>query len=224
MEADVRKDLLSAQQAAWNDLARPGSWWTADERLELASIARLAIADPEPLPPWVGVSSTDRLDPAAVPAVAADAAYRIARHAGTMTETVYRSVADEIGELRYVELCSVVSAVAAVVSFHRAAGTVPPPFPEPTAGEPTGERPDDVVAAELNWVPVAAPADQTAAVVQAYSAVPGAMRTTWTLARAQYIPEDEMGQPDWMRRPDGLTRPEAELVAARVAQLRECFY
>ena len=94
----------------------------------------------------------------------------------------------------------------------------------PVAGEPTGDRPPELARAELNWVPVAAPADRVAAVVQAYSAVPGEHRNTWRMAAAQYIPEGEMMHADWMRRAGGLTRPQTELVAARVAQLRECFY
>jgi hypothetical protein len=77
---------------------------------------------------------------------------------------------------------------------------------------------------DLNWVPVAAPADQTAAVVQAYTAVPDELANTWRMADAQYMPSSEMIHADWMRRPGGLTRAQSELVAARVAQLRECFY
>ena len=81
-----------------------------------------------------------------------------------------------------------------------------------------------MVEAELNWVPVAAPADELAAVRQAYTAVPAEQANTWRLADAQYIPPDEMGLPDWSRGPGSLSRPQIELVASRVAQLRECFY
>ncbi len=73
-------------------------------------------------------------------------------------------------------------------------------------------------------MPVAAPADQVAAVVQAYTAVPGEMVNTWRMADAQYMPEPEMVDPGWTRRPGGLSRAQMELVAARVTQLRECFY
>ena len=59
---------------------------------------------------------------------------------------------------------------------------------------------------------------------QAYTAVPSGHEVTWRLGAAQYMPSEEMVHPDWVRRADGLTRPEAELIAARVAQLRECFY
>ena len=221
----VRDDLAEAHRLAWRHIATPGSWWTASQRVEIAETAVLAIVDDAPLPPWEPVSGSGRLaERRSAPDAAHDAAYRIARHAGTMTADVYRRFADDLGELPYVELCGIVSSVAAVVHFHRNIGVDLPPFPEPVAGDPTGARPDEVVAADLNWVPVAAPADRTAAVVQAYSAVPGEMVNTWRMADAQYMPEPEMVHPDWTRRPGGLTRPQMELVATRVSQLRECFY
>jgi len=221
----VRDDLAEAHRLAWEHVASPGSWWTGDQRVELAETVLLAIADDEPLPPWVGASTGDRLPTQrAAPDAAHDAAYRIARHAGTMTEDVFRRFADDLGELPYVELCAIVSSVAAVAHFCRNIGLETPPFPEPVDGDPTGERPDELAEADLNWVPVAAPADQTAAVVQAYTGVPGELVNTWRMSDAQYMPGHEMVHPDWMRRADGLTRPQVELVASRVSQLRECFY
>jgi hypothetical protein len=220
----IRDDLADAHRLAWAHIAAPGTWWTAAERIELASTVRLAIDDADPLPPWVGVTTSDRL-PAArlVPDVAHDIAYRIGRHAATVTRDVARAAMDEIGELPYVELCAIASSVAAVVHFCRNAGVDVPPFPEPVPGEPVREHPP-LAEAELNWVPVAAPADEVAAVVQAYTAVPAEQTNTWRMADAQYMPEDEMVHPDWSRREGGLTRAQMELVAARVAQLRECFF
>ncbi len=221
----VRDDLTDAHRLAWEHIASPGSWFTGAQRLELAATALMAIADRDPVPPWVPVSSTDRL-PAdrVVPDAAHDVAYRIARHAGTMTLANYRTAADAIGELPFVELCAITSSVAAVAHFCRNIGTDIPPLPEPRPGHPTGERPDELAEPTLNWVPVAAPADEVAAVVQAYTAVPGEQRNTWRMARAQYMPETEMVHPDWARRSGGLTRAQMELVAARVSQIRECFY
>ncbi len=225
MSVDVRHDLAEAHRLAWDHVAAPGTWWSAAQRIEIATTVLTALFEPEPLPPWVGPSSAGRLpDDTEAPAVAHDFVYRLARHAGTVTDDVHRAVADEVGELAFVELCAITSTVAAVAHFHRNVGLPIPPFPDPIPGEPTRERPDEVVDAELNWVPVAAPADQTAAVRQAYSAVPAEQRNTWRMGAAQYMPPDEMGQADWMRSPDGLTRPQVELVASRVAQLRECFY
>jgi hypothetical protein len=221
----VRDDLAEAHRLAWEHVAAPGSWWSGVERVELARTALMAIADAEALPPWVGVTSTGRLGPGLLaPGVAHDVAYRLARHAGTMTRDIYRAAATEIGELPYVELCATVSTVAAVAHFCRNIGTEVPRLPAPTSGRPTGRRPERLARARYNWVPVAEPADQVAAVVQAYTAVPGEQLNTWRMADAQYMPEPEMVHPDWSRRPGGLSRAQMELVAARLTRLRECFY
>jgi hypothetical protein len=221
----VRDDLVEAHRLAWEHLAAPGSWFTGAQRVELATTALAAIADADPVPPWVGASAAGRLPADRVaPDAAHDAAYRLARHAGTVTEDVFRTYAHRLGELPYVELCALVSTVAAVAHFHRNVGLPIPPLPAAVPGEPTGDRPERLAPATLNWVPVAAPADEVAAVVQAYSAVPGEWTNTWRMADAQYMPEPAMVHPDWSRRPGGLTRAQMELVAARVAQLRDCFY
>ncbi|HEY5664987.1 MAG TPA: alkylhydroperoxidase-related (seleno)protein [Ilumatobacter sp.] len=222
----VRDDLADAHREAWAHLARPGSWWTAAQRIELANTALGAIRDVEPLPPWASVSAVEGRLPGdhVAPAAAHDVVYRIARHAATMTEDVYRRVSEQLGALPYVELVSVVTTVAAVAHFCRNVGVDVPPFPEPEAGEPSGDVPDEVVQPGYNWVPVRAPADQLAAVVQAYTAVPGEFLNLWRMSDAQYMPSHEMIDPGWTRRDGGLSRPQTELVAARVAQLRDCFY
>jgi hypothetical protein len=221
----VRDDLVEAHRLAWEHVAAPGSWFTGEQRVELARTVLLAVADPDPPPPWVAVTLTERLpSPRVAPDTAHDAAYRLARHAGTVTEDVYRLFADTLGELPYVELCALVSTAAAVAHFHRNVGAPLPPLPAPVPGAPTGERPAELATPALNWVPVAAPADEVAAVVQAYSAVPREWTNTWRMADAQYMPEPDMVHPDWSRRPGGLTRAQMELVAATVARARDCFY
>jgi hypothetical protein len=221
----IRDDLAEAYRLAWEHVANPGSWWTGAQRVELARTVLLSIDEDDPLPPWVGVTTSDRLaGDRLAPDAAHDVAYRIGRHAGTMTDEVYRAAVEHIGELQYVELCGIVSSVAAYAHFCRNVGIDRPPLPEPVDGDPTGERPEVLVTPRYNWVPVEAPADQLPAVVQAYTAVPGEMRNTWRMASAQYMPGAEMVHADWTRRAGGLTRPQMELVAARVAQLRECFY
>ncbi len=192
--------------------------------MELARTAMLALAEPEPLPPWVSASRSGRLGILTAPAAAHDLAYRLARHAGTITIDTYRETTDQIGELPYVELCAIVSTVAAVWHFCRNIGIDVPPLPSPVAGEPSREMPEQLAAPRLNWVPVAAPPDEVAAVVQAYTAVPSEHANTWRMAAAQYMSDTDMVHPDWCRRPGGLTRAQMELVAARVTLLRDCFY
>jgi hypothetical protein len=220
----IRDDLAEAHGLAWEHLAQPGHWFTAAERIELAATVLRAIGEDDPLPPWVPVSASGRLPGERVASdLAHDMAYRLARHAGTFTGDIARAAMSELGDLRYVELCAIVSSAAAVGHFARNVGTELPPLPDPADGEPTRDHPPLAVAT-LNWVPVADPADRLPAVVQAYTAVPREHENTWRLAAAQYMPSDEMIHPDWARRAGGMSRAQMELVAARVAQLRECFY
>ena len=195
------------------------------ERVELAGTALPAIADADPLPPWVAVSSTGRLAPLHAPVAAHDVAYRLARHAGTMTADIYRAAADQLGELPYVELCR------DRLDRRRGGPLLPQhrrglcrrcphrsPVPRPASG------PSRSATGAYNWVPVAAPADEIAAVVQAYTAVPASSATRGGWPPPSTCPTDEMVDPDWRRRPGGLSRAQMELVAARLTLLRDCFY
>ena len=177
-----------------------------------------------PLPPWVAPSTVDgRLgDDLAAPSAAHDAIYRIATHAATTTEPWYIGMRDQLTDLAYVEIVAIACTVAAVVGFRRAAGLQPWELPQPTDGEPSRTVPEGLVPATLNWVRVVEPADEQAAVVQAFTSVPAELDRLWTLAAAQYIPHLEMVDPRWNR--GTLSRPQMELVAARISQLKECFY
>lgn len=176
------------------------------------------------LPPWTAPSSVAGRLPAgpAAPPLAHDAIYRVAAHAATVTESWYRSMAEALGDLAYVELVAISSTVATVATFRRAAGLEQLPLPEPVDGEPSRLVPPDLEPAGLNWVRVKAPADQLAAVVQAFTSVPAENAQLWRLAAAQYIPIEGMVDPQWNR--GTLSRAQMEIVAARVSQKRDCFY
>jgi hypothetical protein len=221
---DVRDDLISAHRQAWEALARPGTWWTGHQRKELAATALAAMTATDPLPPWTAPSTVDGWLPEdlVAPRAAHDAIYRIATHAATLTESWYVGMRDELTDLAYVEIVAIACTVAAVVAFRRAAGLEPWDLPSPVDGEPSRTVPDGLVQAAMNWVRVTSPADEQAAVVQAFTSVPAELDRLWTLAAAQYIPNLEMVDPRWTR--GTLSRPQIELVAARVSQLRECFY
>jgi hypothetical protein len=224
MQDSLRPDLVAAHAAAWRQVTGPGASWTGAERTAIALTALAALDDTEPLAPWVSPSHAGRSMPGNddLPTVVADAVYRLARHAASLTEAWYRSLIDQgIDAIAYVELVGIVAAVAAVDGFHRAAGLERPPLPATVDGAAHGNHPM-VEAATLNWVPVAAPADRDAAVVQGLSAAPEENANIQRLAAAQYIPFDEMGELGWSR--GTLSRGEMELVAARLSAVRECFY
>lgn len=229
----VRDDLREAHGRAWTALAQADSSWSGAQRVELASTVIAALDARPPLPPWVPPSVGGGVIPSEplAPVLAHDVVYRVARHAGTLTRTWYDETiaglaplfaGTEGAEVAYVELVALTCQVAAIRSFHRGAGMAPPPLPLPLDGVPTGRRAPELARARLNWVPVASPADQRAAVVQAFSAVPETNDRTWAMADAQYMPDAEMVHPDWTR--GTLSRSQMELVAMTVSRSRACFY
>ena len=220
----VRSDLEAAQRDAWAAIGQAGPCWSGVQRHELATTALAALQGAPALPPWVAPSTVPGALPhqAQAPERAHDAVYRIAAHAGTLTVEWHADIVAEVGPLAYVELVSLTCTVAAVWSFRRAAGLDTWALPAPVPGAPTRQVAATIVQPMLNWVPVAAPADLRAAVVQAFTALPSEHERIWSLADAQYIPDLEMVDPHWSRGP--LSRPQMELVATRVAQLRQCFF
>ncbi|MFM8948781.1 MAG: hypothetical protein ACKOHO_07840 [Acidimicrobiaceae bacterium] len=221
---EVRQDLVQAHNQAIAALSKPGTWWTGAQRRELALTAQLAVSELEPVAPWVGVSTVTNKLPAnlTVPKIAHDAIYRISRHAATLTREWYEKVTAKINPLAFVELCGIACTIASVTAFRRALGLPALEVGPAESGQPSKQKPDNIVAAQLNWVPVVGPADKDAAVVQAFTAVPETNRAIWAMADAQYIPDKEMVDPNWTR--GTLSRVQMELVATRVSQQRECFY
>jgi len=208
----VRDDLLEAHRASFAHVASRGARFTAERRLQIAAVARDAYLDPDPAPPWVRPFGDAALD----------VAHRLARHAGTITEAWYRQLlAEGLDPLDWVEIVGVVVATVPPVAFARAAGLPQPQLPDPQSGEP-GRVARPLADATLNWVPVAAPADEVASVVQALSALPDEWDNLWRLAAAQYMSDAQMSDPRWNR--GTLSRPQMELTAGRLSLLRECFF
>ena len=220
----IRPDLVTQQTAAWRHVTSPGASWTGAERAAIARTALAALDDCDPVAPWMtpmktgkAIAGTEILGDFVI-----DAAYRIARHASSLTEDWYRcQLALGIDPIAYVEMVGVVCTVAAVDGFFRAMNLERPSLPAPVDGEAHGRHPQ-VEPARLNWVPVAIPADQHAAVVQGLSAAPDEWDNVTRLAAVQYIPVGDMADLRWSR--GTLSRSDMELVAARLSAARQCFY
>lgn len=220
----IRPDLVDAYRTTWRHLASPGSWWDGEQRLALARVAADAYADDDPLPPWVAPSTVAGAQPDGlpVPDAAADVAYRVARHAGTITEDWYRGMLDRgLTPLQYVEIVGIVVAVVPVLAFCRGIGVDPPAWPRPEPGGPTGDQPE-IVEGSANWVFVDAAFAGLPGVAQALTAVPGEFANLAATHGPQYMPFEAMGDMTWTRGP--LDRRQIEYVAARLSVLRECFY
>lgn len=209
----VRRDLVMAHRRSFDHVVCAGSRLAGARRRQIAEVARDAYLAADPSPPWVRPFGDALLD----------GAYRLARHAGTLTEQWYEQlVADGTHPLEWVEVVGIVVATLPPVAFARAVGLPIPELPEAVPGAPTGLEAGELSAATLNWVPVAAPADRVASVVQALSALPSEWNNLWQLAAAQYMSDRQMDDPLWNR--GTLSRPQMELVAGRLSLIRECFF
>lgn len=202
----VRPELVGAIDRCWDELGRPGTWWDAPAKIEVAEVARAARGGLAP-------SGDDSLHPAA-----ADAARRIGATPAAITESWVRDVCDGLGETHYVELIGVVGRVVAVDTFLQLLGHDPLTLPEPADGEqPTREPSPDGLRRNHTWVSMAMPVPPFV-----LGAVPAAMAAMNDLSELLYMPMDEMADPDWTR--GELHRTQVELVAATVSHENECFY
>jgi len=236
-DLQIRSDLTAAHAQVWEKLAAPGTWWSGSERLAVAEVVRSALSDADPVPPWDSASKSGRLpNDSVISSELQDAVYRLALHAGTLTEQWYQKMRDATGVTpqQWVEIIEVTVIVTSVLRFAQLAGVDQPEFPEPLEGHPTRQT-QPSKPANHHWVPVVHLEDSTpelapfydglpalAPVIRALSSVPSAMDTLFTLGDAQYIPMREMVDLNWTR--GTLSRRQIELVAGRLSAHRECFY
>lgn len=210
--ATLRPDLAQAHERTWVAISSAGTWWSASERRALANAAISAM--------WSGDSEPSLGEGA--PEVALRAAARLGSGRPHVTREWYEDVRDRLGALPYVELVGLVAVAAAASSLRRTLGLPDRELSTDDERGPSRIPSPELADAKWNWVPVAAPADKTAAVVQALTAVPGTFDELWSLADAQYIPDAEMVDPKWTR--GTLSRVDMELLATRVSFSRECHY
>lgn len=221
----IRDDLQQAHTKVVDLWSKPGTWWTAVERLAIVEEVRRARDADSPPPPWVAATSVDGLidDSQDLPSAAVDVIWRLTNHSGTLTADWYQEiVGDREGSItppQYTELVGLVAQANCIDRFADGLSIDRPALPAPTEGQPSGVVPDRATVRD-HWVPtvdISAPQ-----VIRALSGVPEENRAMFILSDAQYIPIDEMGELTADR--NSLTRMQVELVAARTSKLNECFY
>jgi len=234
----VRDDLGAAHVRAWHDLARPGTWWTGEERVAIGSEVRAAAtcalcrSRRDALSPYTVTGIHD--GPGRLPGAAIDAVHRITSDPARLARPWASGVIAAIGDAPYVELLGVVVTVVATDSFCRAIDVPLHALPAPLPGEPTRARPA-TARDEGAWVPsipsgaaggseadlyddLPGPAPN---VIRALSLVPDALRTLKDLGGVHYMTTAEMTDLTHGR---AIDRAQIELIAGRVSALRECFY
>ena len=232
-DVPIRDDLLDAIARAWSRLRRPGTWWTGEQRVDIAAESRVARAcrlchDRKTA---LRDISGEHDQTGKLPSAVVELIHRIVTEPARQSEGSYQAtLGDGLSDAEYVEVVGTVVTVVAVDSFHHALGLPRKALPEPLPGEPSRRRPSSP-RLEGAWVPMVAPdaldpedadlytGDRNGNVIRALSLVPEEVRGSIDLSKHFYI--ETLGDLTAGR---SLTRPQIELIAARVSALNECFY
>ncbi len=234
----VRDDLLGAHRLVWERIARPGTWWSGAQRVALAAETRhasrcdLCRRRKAALSPSAVEGRHDALGE--LPDAVVDIVHRIRTDPGRLTREWFReAIASGLTDAQYVEIVGVVVWVVGADTFARAIGAPPAPLPEPLPGEPSRRRPAGATD-QGAWVPMIAPEDASGPEAELYgegrfvpnvrralSLVPAEARGFGDVGSVHYFAIDDMMD---LTRQRAITRPQIELLAARVSALNQCFY
>lgn len=238
-DVPIREDLPDAYRAIWQQIARPGGFWTGAQRVRIVAQARnargcaLCQARKEALSPE-GVTGAHEPD-GLLPAEAVEAIHRITTDPSRLSGSWYaRITSGAVTPKHYVELLGVLVASISIDAFHRALGLALEPLPEPEPGDPDGyfARAAELESAYVPMLPASgakgAEADlweggRTANVARAMSLVPDGVRMMKRLSSVQYLAMHEVANPAATGN-RAIDRAQIELVAGRVSALSECFY
>lgn len=214
-ELPVAAGTASAHDAALAAFAQPGAWWSGADRLAIVQETRTAPGcrrcAEAPLPAACAEKrgNAGGLWPAAV-----DAIHGIRNRSGQLTRRWFEHLIDMgLPREAYVEIASLVASSVIVDTFAQGLGLEPPPLPVAAPGEPSFETAGNVVDAGA-WLPIAA--EGSANILRSLGLVPSASTLFFGAFGPSY----------YMRRDArfALSRPQVELVAARVSAANECFY
>jgi alkylhydroperoxidase family enzyme len=233
----IRGDLVEAHDRAWAAIAAPGTWLTGERRVAVAAEIRRARTCAQctrlkaALSPNIpgAHETTGRLGVAEVELI-----HRVVGDPGRLSEKWSQEVlARGMSEGEYVEIVGLAAMVMMMDTFTRAIGAPERPLPAPVAGEPTRYRPSGA-RKKAAWLPLVEPEDATEAdgtlypspkagyIYRGLSLVPQSLRDYWALANCHYMPGEHVYRFDTSIR--AITRPQVEIIAARVSAMHLCAY
>lgn len=231
--------ITEAHRRAWERLQHPGMWWTSAQRIAIVEELRNAehcqlCADRKAAlsAPSVTGEHNATTD---LPAAAIEAVHKIATDPGRLSREWLESLlGGDLTDAAYVELVGLLTTTISIDDIHRGLGLDLEPLPAPAPGEPERRRPTGATD-EGSWVPTVPPdqldpedadiyhgAPFAPNVIRALSLVPPEVTYLADLHGAHYLSFDEMRLAEGLDRT--LSRPQLELVAARVSAVNECFY
>jgi hypothetical protein len=204
-----------------SELATAGDWWDGASRRAIMEEARAArvcehcFEHPSP-----SASTTDRhgsREP--LSAAAVEVIHRVVNHSNRLTQQWAEVQIGELGDAQYAEVVGVTAILVALDVYTRSIGDPPYELLPAVGGPPSAERPDGVGDVGA-WIAMTEE-KLLANVTRALSLVPRTNVTWRALVNDSYSRGPQMLELAWER---ALTRPQIELIAAKVSTLQECFY
>ena len=203
-QISTRQQIEAMVDNQWQRLARAGTWFSGQERVEIAKVAREA-------------QSHDESGLYVLTEVATEAAKKIA----TEAHTIDQQWVEECGErglalLPMVELTAIIAQLSAIDTYYVGVGVTPRNLPEPQPGEPSQE---EVKGAKLmrGWLPTRG----VAGAPNCFSGVAAEADALHEIHGALSLSMPEMMD---MNITKGLHRSQIELLAARTSNYNDCFY
>ena len=235
----IREDFAACHNRYWQRLAAPGTWFTGAERVDIAREIRqaqycdLCRRRKESLSPYTVDGTHDTVTD--LPDVVVEVIHRVTTDSARLTKSWFDGIMEQgLSEEKYVEIIGTLVALFSIDEFCRCLGLPLHELPEPQPGEPSRYRPANA-AYDGAWVPILPMRVDTGPdadlwegemrgyVIRALSLVPDEVRNLLDESEAHYLKVHEVW--NMTRPPQGtLTRPQTEIVAARVSALNGCFY
>ncbi len=233
----IPKTLDESLEAEWVRLARPGTWWSGEERVALARELRearrcaLCANRKTALSPESGERHAASPE---LPAVAVEAIHRISTDPGRLSSQWYRrSLEEGLCPEQVVEIAGLAGIVTLADTLAVSLDGPVRALPTPEAGQPSRER---VPGATVHnaWVPMVPPEAAEGQLAAVYGIVEAAAGFVFNVARSlTAVPAEALGFLGVFTQSytthggtaeGALMRPQMEVLAASVSQLNDCFY
>ena len=234
----IRDDLSAAHAHAWDSMSKAGTWLTAKQRVAVAAEARQARTcafcqlQKEALTPNSVTGTHTSVGLLADGEV--EAVHRIVSDPGRLSETWYGSIIERgITPEEYIEIAGLVAIIVMADTFIFGIGVEETPLPSPQAGAPSNYH-SPGSRKEAAWVPITEPEDvvesdgtlypsnKVGYIHRALSAVPETKRDYWRMAEAHYLLGGSVY--DFAADARAISRPQIEVIAARLSALHQCLY
>jgi len=203
-ESQILEDIESVIAEQWRRLANAGTWFTGEQRVAIARVARQAQAGQD--------AATGK-----IPDVTIEAARKIAVDAHTIDQAwVNDCFSRGLAPLQMVELTAIVAQLSTIDTYTIGIGEELRKLPDPLPGDPCEE---EVKGAKLmrGWYPTRG----IAGAPNCFSAVAAENKALHDIHEAMYLGMKEMPDVSIVKT---LHRSQIELLAARTSKYNGCFY